>query len=244
MWLLTADNVARFSFIHTNDLHGKLDSTRLPFLVRERGLVDYYFDSGDCIRAGNLAVPLKPEPVWGFLGSIECTASTLGNRESHVTGGAFERKLAGRVHPVVCCNLRTRSGELVFPGSIELEKDGLKIGVLGTMVAMVTERMASRQVSYFLWDDPVKSAISEAKKLRDSVDVVVALTHIGDRLDGVLAESGVVDVILGGHSHTIHEKPVKKGGVWVCQGGSHGRFLGVYEWVDGDLKGGLVPWEV
>ena len=52
---------------------------------------------------------------------------------------------------------------------------------------------------------------------------------------------GEIDIIFGGHSHTVLDHPVKENRTWIVQGGSHGRFAGVYEWEAGELTGGLFP---
>jgi 2',3'-cyclic-nucleotide 2'-phosphodiesterase (5'-nucleotidase family) len=74
------------------------------------------------------------------------------------------------------------------------------------------------------------------------VDVVIGLTHVGHRVDQQLAEkvSGL-NIILGGHSHTVLQCPVQVGNAWIAQGGSHGRFAGVYEWNGEQLSGELSP---
>ncbi|MGE0001233.1 MAG: metallophosphoesterase [Fimbriimonadaceae bacterium] len=235
----------RVAVLHTNDLHGKLDFSRASSLAALRNEADLYFDSGDCVKSGNLGVPLAPEPVWGLLASCQCDASVIGNRETHVLAKAFQAKIAGARHPVLCANLRGKDGSRPLAATLRLEARGLKVGVLGVSVAMVTERMAAAAASAYLWDDPVRTAVEEARALRPECDLVVALTHIGHRADLELAEaSEEIDVVLGGHSHTVLERPVQVGGTWVCQGGSHGRFVGRYEWdaASRTLSGGLVPW--
>ncbi len=231
--------------LHTNDLHGSLDDARCRALMDQRHDVDLYFDTGDCIKTGNLGIPLKPESVWLRLANLDCTASVPGNRESHLLRAALDAKIAGHQHPILCANLYDRSGEHIFPASLELEVAGLKVGVFGVMVPMVTERMSAQSISQMLWTSPIPEAVKLAAKLRLTCDLVIALTHIGFKQDQILAEATPsIDVILGGHSHTILESPVKVNQSWICQGGSHGRFFGSYEWKQGTglVSSQLVPW--
>ncbi|HWD40564.1 MAG TPA: hypothetical protein VG944_17075 [Fimbriimonas sp.] len=219
-------------------MHGTLTSAKLARLKELRAECDLYFDSGDAIKTGNVGVPLKPEPVWPMLDELRCNASVLGNRETHLWTGPFEAKLKGAVHPVLCANLRHKDGSRPLPGHVMIQAQGVRIGVVGVMVPMVTERMKTQAASAYLWDPPVPTALRLAEELSSSVDVLFALTHIGHRQDVVLAESGAFQVIFGGHSHTVIHEPQKVGRTWVCQGGSHNRFAGVYRW-DGELTGGL-----
>ena len=109
----------------------------------EAGQDVLYFDSGDCIKAGNLAVPLKPEVAWPRLARAGCDGSTLGNRESHPLELPFQAKLQGVKHPIWVGNLTKKSGQAPFEGSTSFPRAGIRIGVLGVMVPIVTARMAT-----------------------------------------------------------------------------------------------------
>jgi 2',3'-cyclic-nucleotide 2'-phosphodiesterase (5'-nucleotidase family) len=226
--------------LHTNDFHGALDEARLERLRELRTQADLYFDSGDAIKSGNLAIPLKPDPAWARLAELGCSASVPGNRESHILEAALRAKLAGAAHPVLCANMRDRDGRLVLPESIVLEASGLRVGVFGVMVAMVMRGMRTQAASAYIWDPPIPAALRVARELRGSVDLLIALTHIGVRQDQELAtQCPEIDLILGGHSHTLLEHPVKVGRTFICQGGSHGRYAGLYEVERGRLTGSL-----
>jgi len=227
--------------MHTNDLHGTLTPERAERLAARRPGVDLYFDSGDSILTGNLGVPLRPEPVWPLLAQLDCTASVPGNRESHPVAAALRAKLAGTTHPILCGNMRLKDGERPFPGTLTLEVNGLRIGLAAAMIEMVTPRMKTQLASAYLWDPALPCLRELGEELRPKVDLLIALTHIGYRRDVELAKEGPFDVILGGHSHTILTEPERVGKTWICQGGSHGRFVGIYRWEDGELTGGLEP---
>lgn len=209
--------------------------------VRES--VDLYFDTGDCIKTGNLGIPLKPEPVWELLTKARCTASVIGNRETHVLESVFQAKLAGSSQPVLCANMHRRDGSSPLDATTVCHADGLRIGVIGLSVPMVTSKMRTQAASAFLWDQPESVAMVLVNVLRPKVEILIALTHIGLTQDRKLAEScPELDVIFGGHSHSVLESPERVGRTWICQGGSHGRFVGLYQLEDGKLSGGLVPW--
>jgi 5'-nucleotidase len=217
--------------LHTNDFHGALDGARQRRLAQIRPECDVYFDCGDVIKAGNLALPAKPDEAWPRLAALHCTASVPGNRESHVLASAFAKKLEGHRHPILCANLRLKSGERPIPGHLIIGAGGLKIGIIGVMVAMVTERMVTQSASAYLLDQPIPTAIAEGEKLRERVDCLIALTHIGLRQDRELAsQCTLFDLILGGHSHDVLEQPVVIGKTAICQTGSHGRFAGRFDW--------------
>lgn len=205
--------------------------------------VDLYFDCGDCIKSGNLAIPIKPDPVWPRLAALNCTANVIGNRESHPLEAPFKAKIAGASHPILCANLKRRNnGEQVLPGTLVLDVRGIKVGIFAVMVAMVTERMATRVASQFLWDDPIKTAQRLAREMRPQVDCLIALTHIGYKKDQLLAAAcPEIDIIFGGHSHTVLESAEMVGNTAICQAGSHGRFAGICTWSQtGQVKSQLI----
>lgn len=217
--------------VHINDLHGHLRPEHVSLLREARGEDGLLFDTGDCIRTGNLGVPLKPEACWALMAEASLDAGTIGNRETHVLESAFRAKIAGCQHRLLCANMvRRGTGERVLPASVTLERAGLRVGIFGVSVAMVTERMKTKGLSEFLWTDPIETAIAQARELRPNVDILVALTHIGQSQDRKLAERcPEIDMIFGGHSHTVLEQPERVGQTWIMQGGSHARFMGVYD---------------
>ncbi len=230
---------------HTNDLHGSLNQAHVRTLVEAGSKSSLYFDSGDCVKAGNLAIPLEQEPCWNLMAQAGCRAGVLGNRESHLLSGALKKKLKGAAHPVLCANLRPQNRQAFgMEGRMTFDHDGLRVGVFGVGVAMVTKGMKTRAISDYLWDNPIETALTEVAALRDTCDVVIALTHIGHGLDVDLAKrSEGLDIILGGHSHTALAEPQCVEGTYICQGGSHAKFYGDYEWdpASRTLSGGLVP---
>lgn len=225
------------TILHTNDFHGGLTAERFESLRNLRTEADLYFDCGDAVTFGNVAIPIVPDPVWPRLSELRCDASVPGNREFHVLAPVFTSKMRGAAHPILCANLFHRDGGPVYPPSIVLEsREGL-VGIVGGMVPMVTERMAARHVSAYVMTPPIPAIAAEARRLRGQVKTLVALTHIGLRRDRELALAcPELDLILGGHSHDLL-LPELVGEVWIAQSGSHGRFAGLYRW-DGEVLRG------
>lgn len=232
-------------FLHTNDLHGKLSEDKLPALLEARVGVDFYFDSGDVISASNLGVPSEVDPAWARLHHAGCDAGTIGNRETHLSESAFKMKISGAMHPLLCCNIKLGDGTNALPGSRIFEHDGGRIVVVGVSVPMVTERMASKYASAYLWTEPIESVRAELAEVGGDADLVVLISHLGEKLDRQIAELDMgIDIIFGGHSHRVWEEPIQESKTWLCQGGSHARYFGVYEWdyQSKSLKGVLHEW--
>jgi 5'-nucleotidase len=230
--------------LHTNDMHGTLSSSNSHALIAQlqalRSESDLYFDSGDCIKAGNLAIPIKEDPVWNVFEDLHLTASVIGNRETHPLLSAFDMKIKGAKHPILVANVIHPDGKPVFVQSMIIEQNRLKIGLFGVMVPMATDNMKTAFAWSYRWTSPIPTAIEIARELRPKCDLVIALTHIGNREDQKLAESTTdIDIIFGGHSHTVIPNPVKVNQTYIAQGGSHNRYAGVYAWENGILSGEL-----
>lgn len=213
--------------LHTNDFHGKLNERRFGLLKPLREEADLYFDCGDAIKCGNLAIPVSPDPAWAHLQALDCTASVPGNRESHPLAMGMRAKFAGVSHPILCANWFDKSGVSVFARSQCFEVRGVRVGVFGVMVPIATRRMTLYPASQYEWTQPIEAAREVAAALRPECDLLIALTHIGLPQDRRLAEAcPELDLILGGHSHDVLESPEVIGRVSICQTGSHGRFVG------------------
>lgn len=230
--------------LHTNDLHGSLTPEKAAQIRESITDETIFVDSGDCIKAGNLAIPTKRDPAWQLLAEAGCNVGTIGNRETHILEKAFKAKLRGHEHELVCANLYDRKGDPVLSAVAEFEIGDYNVGVLGLMVPMVTQRMPAYAASAYWWMEPLDAVDEALDLLSDNVDVTIAVTHIGYAQDVRLAQTGLpIDIILGGHSHTVLKKPEKVGDTWICQGGSHASFYGDYKWdfSNRTLAGGLIP---
>jgi 2',3'-cyclic-nucleotide 2'-phosphodiesterase (5'-nucleotidase family) len=93
---------------------------------------------------------------------------------------------------------------------------------------MITKKMRlASKVSPYWFEDPVQTAALLVPELRGMADVVVALTHIGIKRDLELAESVEgINIIVGGHSHSVLPEPLMVGSTTVAQAGWWGHCLG------------------
>ena len=99
--------------------------------------------------------------------------------------------------------------------------------------------VASDNYKGVTYEDPVSAAnrVATLLKEKEHCDLVVCLSHLGWDIDGVddtevVPATHHIDVMLGGHSHTLFEKPlVLKNAagknVYCNQMGKHGRYVGM-----------------
>lgn len=122
--------------------------------------------------------------------------------------------------------------------------NGLKVGIFGLL------GKPAWSVAYGLgsltFADAAETAAAMVKELReeDGVDLVICLSHSGLAKDGTGADATLaekvpgIDLIVGGHSHTLLQDPVQVGDTIIVQTGAYGGHLGQLELelVDGKLS--------
>jgi 2',3'-cyclic-nucleotide 2'-phosphodiesterase (5'-nucleotidase family) len=115
-----------------------------------------------------------------------------------------------------------KNGELVADAPTALvDVDGVRVGIIGLTTR---EAIYQEDVSFLSIEEVVARYVPA---LDEQADLVVALSHLGYEADRELAlASEGIDVIVGGHTNTKLEAPVKLGSTWIVQAGSRGRFLG------------------
>ena len=162
-------------------------------------------------------------------------AWTPGNHEFDQGPEVFGEALDYCTIPVLCANLDVTE-EPALNGKIKpytiFEVKGLKVGVFGLItpnLPVITNLGDKVKVNGDLVSVS-KDMVSTLKS--EGVDVIIALTHIGVDADKDLASKvDGIDVIVGGHSHTLLTEPVvvktpSGGETIIVQDGARAAYLG------------------
>lgn len=212
----------RVAILHTNDMHGRLSEGRaatLRDLRRSLGEA-IVLDAGDALAAGNLYPNPLGEPILERMGRVGYDAMCLGNREFHLLTRVLKWKLGDCQHEVLSANLRARQGTRPPVGKVwrRTLSNGVRTCVVGLTLPMVTERMRIARLASLVLDDPLEIGEAMARELRGECDLLIALTHLGLPRDKELLERAPeIDLVVGGHSHTPLEEPLKIGRGYVVQ---------------------------
>lgn len=219
------------TILHTNDLHNKLtaekaDKIRSMKLDSTNALL---FDCGDAVWSGNIYFRPGGEPVLELMNKAGYDAMVMGNREFHFLQTGLRCKIGWARFPVLSANIRpTKPGvDLPVNPYVTYDIQGTRVIVFGLTVPMITERMLSRHVSSYVFDNPMDAAAELVPDLRARADLLIALTHIGIQNDRELAERVPgIDLIIGGHTHTILEHPEMVGRTAIVQAGWFAHYIG------------------
>ncbi|WP_182085337.1 bifunctional metallophosphatase/5'-nucleotidase [Aureimonas sp. ME7] len=163
-------------------------------------------DAGDQSQGSLFYTRYRNDDAAEFMNTIGFEAMAIGNHEFD-DGVPVIEKFAGAVHfPMLMANAdlvrEPKLAGIVRP-SVVIEKGGERIGIIGLTPRDNQELTAAGKSITFT--DPVEAAKREAAKLTsEGVTKIVLLSHSGYELDKRLAaEVPAIDVIVGGHSHTL-----------------------------------------
>lgn len=163
-------------------------------------------NAGDSFQGSLFYITYKGTAEEEFLNQIKPDAVTLGNHEFDDGESALVPYLDKAQFPVVSANVlpNDKSGAAgKIKPSIVVEVGGQKIGIIGA-VTNDTPELASPGPNIAIADD-VKSITAEVEKLKaQGVNKIIAVTHIGYRRErDVIAKIPGIDVVVGGHSHSL-----------------------------------------
>ena len=227
---------AEVILLHTNDMHAKIDNmAKLAYLadsLRKTHPDVFLVAAGDNFT-GNPVVDLVPDkgfPMIDLMNHCGFAVSAMGNHEFDMGQYLLHKRFEQAGFPFICCNLDasaailgpvrpylvlgTSTGDsLAFLGLLQLDDNGLPSAIPSHMTGI-------RFVS----------GLDKARKytwLKERYGNLIALSHLGVDDDVRLADSiPMFDLIIGGHSHTLLEKPRIENGVMIVQAGSNLKYIG------------------
>lgn len=236
--------------LHTNDTHSQVDPVTTGIGQGKGGVfarAEYFkkvkaenenviiLDAGDYNQGTPYFTVYDGKMEMDLMNALGYDVVALGNHEFDNGQQELAERLSTANFKTVCANYDftgTPLEGLVEPYVI-LERDGLKIGIIG-LILDISSVVSASAVEGLVYKDAIDVGNKYARLLKDDkkCDLVIALTHIGHSADLVLAErSRHIDIIVGGHSHTflksdvIVENMLGKD-VVVLQAGAKGEYVG------------------
>jgi 5'-nucleotidase len=187
-----------------------------------------------------------------LLAMLGCDATTFGNHDFNFgpegTAASISAAVEAGQVPAILATISAPAPTLAalqqlgaqgrIRNYLVIERGGIRFGIFGVLGReAATYAVSAAPVTF---TDPIESARTAVSTLRDTekVDVVIALSHGGvhSNVDGaytdgpdvmLAAEAPGIDVVVGGHSHTVLTSPIMANGrTPVVQVGHNGRYLG------------------
>ncbi len=233
------------TILHTNDTHSRLveSATGMGF-AKLATLANQYrqvapntlvFDAGDTFHGQTIATLVKGASVAKILNIAGYTGMTTGNHDYNYGYQRLSELDALTEFPILAANVLQADGTPLFAPYLIQEVGGITVGVFGLATPETTYKTHPKNVEGLVFVDPVATATQMVAKLREQVDVLIALTHLGldtaspvtSRL--VAEEVAGIDLIIDGHSHTQLPQGLFVGDTLIVQAGEYLQSLGVAE---------------
>src|SRR5690625_2870627 len=229
--------------LHNNDLHGRIDGIEEDgqprgSIARMAGMANViramypgrvlWFDGGDTTHGTTVANLFYGASVIDTYNAVGIDAMAAGNHDYNYGHDVLLMRANQAEFPIFAGNaIYTRSGESFLPSHTFFEVDGLRIAVFGFSPVTTPVTTHPKNVEDLTFRDPLEVAAELVPKLREQADLVFAVNHIGYDEDIALAVAVPgIDLIIGGHSHTQLDYPVKVADTVIAQAHEYGRYLG------------------
>lgn len=252
----SADKV-KLVILHTNDTHSQVEPSEKSSLptsdmggyARRMGVIEkirseennvLLFDAGDYWQGTPYFNFFNGRIEIDALNRMKYDATTLGNHEFDNGMDTLAAVIQNLSIPLISSNYDVSNSVIrnfVKPWMI-LKKAGLKIGIMALNVNPESLILESniKGISYL---DPVAKAqeISEYLKNKEKCDLIICLSHLGSDENSksvndfeIARKTKFIDVIIGGHSHTMLENAKTKNAagrdVIIAQMAKSGFYLG------------------
>jgi 2',3'-cyclic-nucleotide 2'-phosphodiesterase (5'-nucleotidase family) len=176
-------------------------------------------DAGDVTEKGDMvATETVSALTYEALGKIGYSAVAIGNHDTSYPVEHLKKcAAAGPSYELLCLNWADASGKNYFNPSRVVEIGGVKVGIIG-----------STRVSDEDYKQVAAAMESEARKLKPTVDLVIAICHFGTKDCLRVSElAPSVRIFVAGHTHEKLAKPTSSAnGATIVSAGSYARYVG------------------
>jgi len=256
-----------FTILHSNDMHGdflaEVKSEGGGEMIGGLALLSGYINkvrseeenviyaiAGDMVQGSLIDAEYKGISTIEIMNYLSPDVATLGNHEldyglEHLL---FLEKMAN--FPIVNANLYIKKyhKRLMHPHII-LKKAGLDILFIGIITDKVMDSISRDSTigSFISLEEASQEVgrICDAYK-SDDIDLTILLTHIGLDSDRELARmldpAWGVDMIIGGHSHSLLEQPLVEQGILIAQAGVGTNHIGRFDFTVNDDTNSIVKY--
>ncbi len=163
--------------------------------------------AGDTISPSVESIELKGAQMIDAWNAVGLDYATFGNHEFDFEPGPLRERIKESKFGWIAANvidLKTGKTFADVPPYVIREFNGVKVGIFG--LVLPETKTTSKPGPDLEFRDPCETAKQMVSELHSQgAKVVVALTHLSMREDKEVARCADVDVIIGGHEHSLLE---------------------------------------
>lgn len=240
-------NAKNITIFTTNDLHGRLK----PFTynnikdiggaARRTQIFNSHpdaliLDAGDYAQGTLYFKVLKENLNLQVMEFQGYDAITLGNHEFDKGLEYIKKSASSSQIPFLSANVKFYDEELekLINDYIIKDINGIKVAIIGVLNSAVKATSSVNPNLYDVYDE-IKTLRKVVKIVDKKSDLIIVLSHCGLEKDKKIAQAvNNIDLIVGGHSHTMIETPIKirkNNGqtVLISQNGEFGTVVGQWD---------------
>lgn len=241
-------NPNELKIYYYNDTHGNSDSmagvaaAAKNFKAANQNTPNFVLSAGDNYSGGDVA---KNGFITDLMQNIMgVDASAVGNHEIDATTNGFFEAASKKNISFIASNVQLDNDNPMnqfVKKSMIMERGGVQYGFVGAMppdFKTCSKESVQKGINVLSVDDTVVALQDEIDKLKaQGINRIIMLSHVGHEVDKEIVQKlDGVDVVIGGHSHTVVEG-VKEGQnlltsksgepVLVTQAGENGKYYGI-----------------
>ncbi|WP_435817040.1 bifunctional metallophosphatase/5'-nucleotidase [Brevibacillus nitrificans] len=243
----------KITLLGTSDIHGRfmpwdyaLDGpnpngslTQLFTMIKEIRKENPHtvlLDAGDSIQdnSAELFNDQPESPMMVAMNEMGYDAWAFGNHEFNFGLDILDKISSQYKGPVLAGNIYKENGERFLPAYTIVERDGIKIGVIGMDTPMISDfEKGTDHLDGLVVKNPVEETKKAVKELEGKVDVMIGLMHMGIENENGIPGTGVADIanavpeltaIFAGHMHKLVKKE-EINGVLITEPDKYGTHL-------------------
>jgi 5'-nucleotidase len=229
------------TIIHTNDFHGHINqeaeyagAARIAAFVKQTRAKRQHvlvLDAGDAISGTPVSTMFQGEPIFEVMNLIGYDAAALGNHEFDHGYHRISKFREISRHPILGANAFSPSGQLIAdaPALIK-EINGMRIAIIGLITDYTPRMITPTGNEHISFAPPTSIMRAMVAAMRPGADLIIILSHLGHEEEQQLARDvDGIDLIVGGHSHTLVNPPVRINNTWIVQANYYGSHVGYLE---------------
>ncbi len=235
--------------LYTNDIHSYIANTTKDkegnevAALRLNNIAGYYkklkndfknvmlVDAGDEVQGAIYGAIDRGVDMINIMNNVGYDLACPGNHDFDYGMDAFKGFVQEANYPYISCNFKESNGKNVLDAYKIFEIGGAKIGFVGistpTTITSSTPTFFQNDKGEFIYtfdgqykkEDLYNSVQETVDEIKNKVDYVIALGHLGVGIDeqklgitsiDVINNTTGLDAFIDGHSHTLMEKKIVK----------------------------------
>lgn len=237
----------KLTIIHVNDVHGQVEGDdkeiigykKLKTIVDEQMAENpnvLLLNAGDTLHGTTLATLSSGESIVKLMNKMGFDAMTPGNHEFNYGYDRLVELAEMAEFSFLGANILKEADDTSdFEPYIIKEFEGFKVGIFGISTQETKVKSHPNNTIGIKFEDPIATSKRMVEELKDQVDIIVGLFHIGIDEESEITSIDIaekvegIDIIVDGHSHSTLPEGRLVGDTLIVQAHEWTKNIGIVE---------------